>query len=124
MNTTPDWERASEREIGKRLRPSILGGRDYSLNAVIEYLPFVSTLTHALRRRVRITGFEACGKNNCPTFTGELIESHGLGIKLGSNPDQSYTGLGMAVWGYDDQITRIISTGDRCENREVSDGAW
>ena len=98
MRTSSDWEKVFEDQIATRQRPSILGGRDYWLDAVVEYRAFGLDDI----RRVRVTEIEACGRNRCPTFSGRLIERHGTGIKLGG-----------AVWGYDDQITRVIHQGER-----------
>lgn len=111
MTTSEQWERAFEREIGKRSRPSILGGRDYFLNAVIQYRPFGLPANTTGERHVRVTSIESDVKNQCPGFTGRMVDQH-------------TDALSVDVWGYDNQITRVISTGDRCENREVSDGAW
>jgi hypothetical protein len=64
---------------------------------IVTYRPFGGGV-----RRVRVTGWEADVKNGRPGFDADLISSDP------SDPDDD---LGLAVWGYDDQILTIESEG-------------
>jgi hypothetical protein len=63
---------------------------DYEVGDVIEYRTFTGN-----HRRVLVEYKEADVKNGRPGFDGTCTNG-------GANP-------GMTVWGYDDQITRVVS---------------
>jgi hypothetical protein len=58
---------------------------DYSVGDVIEYAAFGGEI-----RRVRVTVKDDDVKNGAPGFEGTMVDS------------------GMGVWGYNDQITRVV----------------
>jgi hypothetical protein len=74
-----------------------LGGRNYHLCAVVAYRPFGATL----ERFVRVTAITDDVKNRCPGFSGYCVEEHDFGSLVDDGD----------VWGYDDQITRVLYAG-------------
>jgi len=101
MRASEQWERAYEQQIATRQRPSILGGRDYYLGAILDYRPFGAPANALGLRRVRVDEIDPCGRNQCPVFSGRLLEEFDNGMSLGAS-----------VWGYDDQIVAVIHAGD------------
>lgn len=69
---------------------TFIGGRDYTVGSIIEYGDFLGGT-----RRVHVVAYEANMKNGRSGFDGVLLE----GVTILGTPD---------VWGYDDQIVRVI----------------
>jgi len=67
---------------------SISGGTDYTVGSVIEYASFGPL------RRVKVVAVDPDVKNGRPGFDGTIV----------SGPED-----GQPAWGYDSQVTRVIS---------------
>jgi len=80
-------------EEGAMSAASITGGSDYTEGSVIEYEAF-----GGVRRRVKVETVEPDVKNGRPGFDGVIVSA-----PAGDLP------AGQSVWGYDDQITEVIS---------------
>lgn len=72
-----------------RVADSTFTGK-YTAGSVIEYTPFGGGT-----RRVRVAGTDSDIKNGRPGFDGVLVNAGDV--------------TGMEVWGYDSQITRILT---------------
>lgn len=70
---------------------SIQGGRDYVAGGVIEYRAFGGS-----SRTVTVETVDSDIKRGKPGFIGTVT----------SGPE-----AGLACWGYDDQVTRVVSRG-------------
>ena len=73
---------------------SISGGVDYAEGSVIEYEPY----GHRGPRRVKVDIVDPAIKNGRPGFDGVIVRSPAGDLRAGE-----------PVWGYDSQITEVIS---------------
>jgi len=71
----------------------ITGAVDYAEGSVIEYVSF-----EGARRRVKVDIVDPAIKNGRPGFDGVIVRSPAGDLRAGE-----------PVWGYDSQITEVIS---------------
>lgn len=74
----------------------------YRIGSVIEYQTFGGTT-----RTVLVEEKEDDIKNGRPGFDGKLLPFSELEL-LDEDADDSAVGFGRQVWGYDNQITKVI----------------